>query len=169
MSGGPEPHRIFKNFLRSVASDEYTSDDYNAAVRDINNGKLLSLLEQVMSALSSNVDDKDRAKKSSTIGNVSEIPSKKNVKKQEGAHLSADDVFNDIKRRKVTREQLEGILKSLDSQFASQINDTETMRSIVRAYKDRSSQRQWEIFVAIVNGDYEMDPYLANISRSYDD
>lgn len=158
MSLQSNEHRVFKSFLRSIGSDELNSYDYECAIADLQNPEMMGLLEAVLLALTRNTAQTKSAQHRNT-------DNKNLVKKDKkaGSKKSPDQIFDDIKRRKITRDRLEIILKSLDSEFANDVDMDDTMRNIVNRYASRASDRQWEIFSSIVNGNYGIDPYLSNM------
>lgn len=162
MSGAPGQHRVFKAILRAIVSDEFSFEDYQAAVKKIRDGSLIVLLDQVLGALANSPADSQSQSKASSISS-----DKAQKRKEDGGIKSADDLFNDVKRRKITREQLEGTLRSIDSGFASRFRSADTMRTLLKLYREHATDREWKMLGSIVNGNYEMDPYLTSISEDY--
>lgn len=163
MTTESQKHRIFKSFLRSIAADDLSLEDYRGALSDLRDPRMVGLLEELLAALSGDLETSPAPSKVATRGNREREREVKKEKKGR-ATRTADQLFDDIKRRKVTRDRLTSILSSVDSEFASEADSYDTMRSLVASYRRRATDRQWEILTAIVNGDYERDPYLNDMS-----
>jgi len=160
MSEMSQQHRVFKAILRAVVSDDFRLEDYQSALQKIRDGSLVALLDQIVGALAGPDEVSKRAERPADPG--------KPPKRKDGAALkSADELFDDVKRRKITREQLETILRSIDSGFGSQLGSAETMRNLLRNYRSHATDREWKMLGSIVNGNFENDPYLASISGDY--
>jgi hypothetical protein len=160
MSELPQQHKIFKAILRAIVADDFRPEDYHAALKQIRDGSLVALLEQIVGAL---VGPTDMAKRGGAPADPGKPPKRKDVPSAK----SADELFHDVKRRKITRDQLETILRSIDSGFGSQIGSAETMRNLLKNYRSHATDREWKMLGSIVNGNFENDPYLASISEDY--
>ncbi|MGB3318555.1 MAG: hypothetical protein WA978_14385 [Sphingopyxis granuli] len=158
MTTQSKEHKLFKLFLRSIASDDLVPSDYQNALADLRNPKMMGLLEDVLAALAGEGG-----------GDVGSSPEKGkgNPKKQKQKPLSersANQLVDDIKRRKITRDRLENILRSVDAEFAHRAHEFDTMRSLISSYRNHASDREWDILSDIVNGNYELDPYFNSAS-----
>jgi hypothetical protein len=156
MSNASEDQKLFKLILTAIASENLAADDYRVALDDLKDGRMIKIIEEVLSALAS------PAKESRAVSKTL-APKKQSAQKHGGQHAkSPDGLFNDIKRRKINRQRLEAIIDSLDRNFLQTIDGSETIRSVVERFRSQSSDRQWQLLDSIVNGNYEVDPYLMN-------
>ena len=160
MTISSDQHRVFKAILRAIATDEFSAEDYEAAMEDLRSGRLASLVEDVLTVLAASGGPHSSPQKKSVAASI--VPPKR---KDTRSSKSADDLFNDIRRRKISRDKLGEIFRSLDPSFAGQLDNIDTLRNIVSAYRSHATDREWQILTSIVNGAFESDPYLNRISK----
>lgn len=155
--------RAFKSILRSIASDELSADDYADALIDLRSGAMIRLLDDIFATLAGNAaTSTPSAEANSTPKNDRR---KKKTSPNSGRNTS-DKLFDDVKRRKVSRPRLEEILHSIDSGFARRLSPSLTMREMLAAFRENCSDRQWDTLSSIINGDFERDTYLDDITKS---
>lgn len=160
MSNAADDQKLFKLILAAIASETLSSEDYQVALSSLRDGKMIAIVEQILGALASPQTPLSPRKEKG-----SDKASEKNQKsRKHGSKFpkSPDDLVGDIKRRKINRERLESILASVDRQFLETVDPNETVRFVINRFKDRASDRQWQLLDSIVNGSYEVDPYLSN-------
>lgn len=158
MSNATDEQKLFKLILGAIASDTLGREDYEVALENVRNGAMIAILEQILTALSASTKRNDQ-KSISRLKKTAE-----RSQSRSGSSKSSDQMFEDVKRRKITRDRLEVILNSLDSEFLKRVDPSDTMRSLVSKFSKNSSDRQWQLFDSIINGNYEVDPYLDSMS-----
>jgi hypothetical protein len=162
MSKASEDQKLFKLILAAISAQDLQTEDYQVALSSLRDGNMVRILEQILAALSSPADQK--------IEKVNSKPADskyKPVKSRQGDRVKdPDSLFEDVKRRKITRDRLESIIKSLDGQFLDANHANETMRNLISTFYQKASDRQWLLLTSIVNGNYEVDPYLDNMTKA---
>lgn len=153
MSGNVD-HKVLRLILAAIASDGLQPSDYRIALAGIRDGEAIKVIVSVLEALGGS----DRQVSTSERPQGGSVAQKKLVSLQE---RNPDTLFNDIKRRKITKDRLEEIIQSVNSAFPLSMHKDLTMRELVRAFFLSSSDRQWKILTSIINGQYESDPYFS--------
>jgi hypothetical protein len=155
--------RIFRSILRSIGSEDHEKEDYSEALARLRSGEYVAVLEQLLSVLSGEAAAPSRAQQAK---NETGAKLSKSVKKSNGSKpRTPDELFEDVKRRKVNRQKLESHLASINREFASQIAGGDTMREIINKFREEATDREWQLLTMIVNGNIEDDPYMRRIQR----
>lgn len=76
---------------------------------------------------------------------------------------SADEVFDLLKRRKLTRDLLRKMLEQLDPDFFSFVTEEESMRDWLKAFRALAHPDDWKLLVSMISGEASIDPYLRDI------
>jgi hypothetical protein len=162
--------RVFRGILRAVASDEFSTEDYKSALADLRSGEVSAVLENVIRILAG--DDNLNPVRSQNGGAMRSKEEerdrearKRNASpsKRKPDRVTADELFDDVRRRKVTRKDVENFMSSINQKFADEADRHDTMRALLHAFRENSGSREWELLYSLINGDYESDPYLKRI------
>lgn len=166
MSDSASDQKLFKLILNAIASDSLQPSDYKLALNSLKNGEMVAIIEQILGALAGpqRVDRDERIPRRSSEAKPKEKLSRSASKGR--LVKTADQIFDDVKRRKVNRDRLVAILSSLDADTLRSLDTSDTMRNIIRQFEASASSRQWQLLDSIVNGAYESDPYLDTISNA---
>lgn len=157
MNNASEDQKLFKLILGALASEDLSREDYRAALESLRDGEMILVLDKLLTVLSKASTGPKQNKDRVTSR---DIPRDKKGSSRAESNKRPDELFDDVKRRKITRERLESMIASLDRQFLMDQDRPETMRGLISAFRRSASDRQWALLSSIVNGDYEVDPYF---------
>lgn len=176
MSADLVQRKLFRSILKAIVAEEYSTEDYKVALQDLRSGLLTEVLDNVMSVLCGEVpktgkvapgqtgdDAKETRAENRRQANTDERSRSSRKKNGDQDQVSADDLFNDLRRRKIPRQMVESYISSLNRGFAQKFDQFGTTRLLLHGYKEEASLREWELLRSLINGDYERDPYLQRI------
>lgn len=88
------------------------------------------------------------------------------VKKNNASgNLSVEQVFDNVKRRKVTKSHLFDMFNAVNDTVAAEISEQASVREALTAFKSLITSSEWETLNKIIEGTIEFDPFLRGMLR----
>lgn len=158
--------RILNGFLRVILDSELNAAERQAAADSLRSGKIVECLLAVLEF----TDEKRTQSKGVQPKATNEAAPKKNTevpekqeKKSSSSILSADELFNLTRKRKVSKAELNNIIERLNSGIVLGVSDNSSVRDILRVFKSVASDAEWITLTRAVGGEIVNDSYLNRI------
>jgi len=157
--------RLYRAILSVVLDDELSTEDLRR-LADIINGKRLSqaVSEAIHLIAEGGGQSSSRNSARSEKGEARKVAPRSEATKRSNLFLSSADMFDLIKRRKISKVQLLKIINDIDSRSIPSAADEMTVREIVQTFYSNSDPDDQNLLRKIVSGDFSGDPFLQGMS-----
>lgn len=158
--------RIMNGFLRVLIDAELQPAERQEVAASLRSGNLVNCLlgvlefdnaqrneSQVLVAVSSDQSPDVRSEKGSA----------KKTPKARTAVLTSDEMFNLVRKKKISKASLWEVIERLNSGTVLGTDADASMREIIEAFREVSSEAEWITLARAVNGEIENDSYLLRI------
>lgn len=155
--------RLLKGLLQVILDADFTAEEARAAAKSLREGKLLAPVAHLLDVLGTSLAHST----DSTINspNITDLPPPSMKKTSQAIRPSIDEVFNNVKRRKITKANLFEMFDAVNGSVASGISDTISVREALTAFKSLISDSDWTTLNKIVLGTIDFDPFLRGMLK----
>lgn len=157
--------RIMNGFLRVILDMELNAAERQAAAASIRSGDLVNCLLHVLEF--DNVKRRETSTapltSSPTATEKADGAAEKKRNRSEPMSLSSDELFDLVRKRKVSKSALTEIIERLNRGPIEGIDADSSMRQIIEEFRKVGSQAEWITLVRAIAGEIESDSYLARM------
>ena len=157
---------VFRACASALLGMNLSSDEARAAAAALRQGdiglRLAMLLDGLVpTQLQKSAGNDPVAEKAKIITPKKSV---KNVSASGNVDKSSDALFDDVKRRKITKGQLFSLFRQVNSYVANRIEMDLSMREALAEFKREASLEDWDFLVDVIRGAVSSDPFLAGIT-----
>lgn len=159
--------RLLAGFARAIFDADFSAEEKVVAAEALRSGKITECLLGLLEFGASRASDGARAEPTQRSSQPDRV-SAKDIKVPSAAErranlLTVDSVFQTLRRRKIPKTKLIGMIQHLNTGLDLDGDDTTSMRELLAQFKDLSTETEWVTLARMISGDVEVDTYLRNI------
>lgn len=156
MSQLPTQARLLQCFIKAIAEAEMSPREMRTAAKMLRSGDLLERAAKIVDLMAwpdstSGASERDLGPRDARRGNQALL------------NTEVDLAMQLLKRRRVVKEELGSILRQIDSRAVPENMDEVSIRDALRQFRSSVSEDDWHLFINIISGDSEVDPFLRGI------
>lgn len=158
--------RLYRAILGVVLDDELSADDLRRLQNIVNGDRLRGAVSQAIEVITGEATQPapQAALKAETRGSQ-ETKRSAELKKKSNLFLSPTEMFDLVKRRKVSKAKLLRLAEDIAPGSIPTGADEMTVRDIVQTFYVNSDPDDQNLLRKIVSGDFSGDPFLQGMSR----
>ena len=160
--------RILNGFLRVILDCELNAAERQAAAASLRSGRLVECLLSVLEFTDEKRHPSEVSHSQPAAAEKAALArpvdsNEKRAQRSKSELLSPDELFDLVRKRKVSKSALTDIIERLNSGIVLSVGDDASMREILHVFKSVASDAEWITLTRAVNGQIVNDSYLNRI------
>jgi hypothetical protein len=158
---------LFRACATTLLGLPLSSEEAEAGARLFRKGQLSARLAAVLDGLAASQTPAGETNKASSGVRPAPVEKRSSSRKQETlvAEASPRTLFDDVKRKKITKDQLFNLLRQVDERAFATLPLDVSMRDAIAEFRSRTDHENWNFLVSTLRGATTSDPYLVRLTE----
>lgn len=163
MDGSTVEVALFRACASAILSIDFTPEEARLAAQSLRQGGINLRLAMILDGLVP-MPSKDGVQKAPKHGADRSSGFRINLKSRTSSFADAGDLFELIKRRKISKSQLWSIFSQINEEVSRNIDEELSMREGIVKFQRETTKEDWDLLSDIVRGGLKIDPFLARMT-----